>query len=127
MFVYFNPNPYINSVGDCIVRGLAKALNKSWDDVYWGVCYMGFLLADMPSGNRVWGEYLMRNGFERYQLPNTCPACYTVKQFCHDNPYGTFVLATGSHAICVIDGNYYDSWDSGDEVPICVYRKKDYK
>ena len=80
-------------------------------------------MKNMPSVNKVWGNYLSSIGFERYLLPNTCPECYTVREFCHDNPEGIFILATGSHVIAVIDGNYYDAWDSGDEMPISVWRR----
>jgi hypothetical protein len=48
-----------------------------------------------------------------------------VEDFCRDNPEGTYVLGTGSHAIAVIDGNYYDAWDSGREQPMYYYRKDD--
>jgi hypothetical protein len=44
--------------------------------------------------------------------------------FAADNPIGTFVLGTGTHAICVKQGNYYDTADSGDEVPVYVWKKE---
>jgi len=34
------------------------------------------------------------------------------------------ILATGTHVIAVGDGNYYDTWDSGQEVPIYYWRKE---
>jgi hypothetical protein len=34
------------------------------------------------------------------------------------------MLATGTHVVAVIDGNYYDTWDSGDEVPIALWKKE---
>jgi hypothetical protein len=78
----------------------------------------------MPHANVVWGEYLYKQGFRKGAIPDTCPNCYTVRAFCADNPIGTFLLATGSHVIAVIDGNYYDTWDSGNEVPIYYWRKE---
>ena len=78
---------------------------------------------DMPSSNAVWGSFLQKNGYVRKIIPNMCPECYTVIQFCIDNPHGKFLLATGTHVIAVIDGNYYDTWDSGDEIPIYYWRK----
>lgn len=58
----------------------------------------------------------MMNGFVRGNLPDTCPACYTLERFCKDFPVGTYLVATGSHVIAVIDGDYYDTFDSGNEV-----------
>ena len=123
MFIRFNPNPFELNTGDCTVRALSKVLNQSWDDTYWEICTVGFELGTMPSKNSVWGECLMRNGFKRFSLPNTCPMCYTVRQFCEDHPYGIYVLATGSHVVAVVDGDYYDNWDSGMEIPVYAFRK----
>lgn len=83
-----------------------------------------YKMYDMPSSNAVWGAYLADMGYRRYVIPDTCPACYSVKQFCIDNPKGKYLLATGTHAVTVIDGDYYDTWDSGDEVPIYYFTKE---
>lgn len=79
---------------------------------------------DMPSSNRVWERYLFDNGFKRTLLPDTCPDCYTVKEFCRDHREGKFLLAIGNHVVAVEDGDYYDTWDSGNEVPIYYWRKE---
>ena len=124
MFVYLNLNPGNKIVGDCTVRAISLAMDQSWADTYADLTMVGRFLYDMPSSNSVWGEYLLLNGFRRHIIPNTCPACYSVRQFARDYPVGTFVLATGSHVVTVIDGNYYDTWDSGDEIPIYYWRKE---
>ena len=79
---------------------------------------------DMPSANRVWGEYLRSLGFVRRTIPDNCPDCYTVRDFCRDNPIGEFILGTGEHVIAVVDGDYYDSWDSGREIPIYYFERQ---
>lgn len=124
MYKYYNPNPYGKSVGDCVVRAISKVTKQSWDDTYWGVCWAGFYEGNMPSGNDVWGAYLKSLGFRKYVIPDTCPDCYTVKDFCIDHPIGVFVLATGSHVVAVVNGTYYDSWDSGEEVPIYYWKER---
>lgn len=123
MFINANVNPASNIVGDCVVRAIAFATNQDWDSVYLWLCLQGYVMKDMPNSNNVWGVYLRTRGFERHIIPNTCPDCYTVRDFCHDNPTGAFVLATGSHVIAVVNGDYYDAWDSGDEVPIYFWSK----
>lgn len=123
MYIHYNPNPYGLSVEDCVVRAIGLATGRSWDDVYFHIGLQGFIMKNMPSVNMVWGEYLRTIGFTRYPLPNLCPECYTVREFCYDHPYGTFILMTGSHVITVINGNYFDAWDSGNEVPIAVWRR----
>lgn len=49
---------------------------------------------------------------------------YTVNDFCIDHPNGTYILAIDGHVVCVTDGYYYDSWDSGDEIPIYYWIKE---
>ena len=123
-YIYYNPNPDRKSVGDCVVRALSKAFNDSWESIYVDLTMLGYNMHDMPNSNAVWGEYLRLNGYRRYTIPNTCPNCYTIKAFCIDNPYGSYVIATGSHVVYVENGNYYDSSDSGNEVPIYYWRKE---
>lgn len=125
MFVPYNPNPQANYVGDCVIRAIAKVTNKDWDTTYLGVAIQGFVMKDMPSANHVWGAYLRSQNFKQYTIPNTCPDCYSVAEFCEDNPEGVFLLATGSHVVAVDDGNYYDSWDSGNEVPIYYWKREE--
>ena len=124
MYVEFNPNPIGSNVGDCVIRALSLATGEDWETTYLDLCKLGLEMHDMPSANYVWGTYLKERGFIREVIPNTCPSCYSVKDFCIDNPVGLFVLATGSHVVTVLNGNYYDSWDSGNEIPIYVWRKE---
>ena len=123
-FIFDNPNPSNALVGDCVIRAISIALNKSWDEVYIDLSTNGFLLRDMPSSNRVWGDYLKTQGYKSYMLPDTCPYCYTVKDFCNDFPDGTYILCTGTHVIAVISGNYIDTWDSGNETPVYYWKKE---
>lgn len=123
-FIQYNPNPDGNRVGDCTIRAISKLLTQDWNTTYIELCLQGYILKDMPSSNNIWGSYLTSKGYIRQVIPNTCPDCYTVRQFAEENPQGAFLLATGSHVVTVIDGNYYDSWDSGDEIPIYLFRKE---
>ena len=123
-FIGANPNPKNTYVGDCVIRALAIATDKSWHETYIELAIQGLMLCDMPSSNSVWGEYLSSHNFTRHSLSDTCPNCYTVRDFCNDFPEGTYVLGTGSHAIAVIDGDYYDTWDSGDETPLYYWQKE---
>lgn len=120
-YIYFNPNPLGKRVGDCVIRAICKLTGQDWEKVYIGIAITGYELCDMPSSNNVWATYLKKLGYRRYVIPDTCPSCYSVKEFCKDNPHGKFLLATGSHVVTVLNGDYYDAWDSGDEVPIYLW------
>lgn len=124
MWIKFNPNPLNKQVGDCTVRAISCVLEKNWDDTFIEIAIKSLEMADMPSANSVWGTYLKSKGFSCSVIPNTCPDCYTVKDFCKDHPKGIFVLALNGHTVAVRDGDYFDSWDSGSEIPIYFWKKE---
>lgn len=123
-YIYYNCNPAGKAVGDCVIRAISKATRKTWDDTYMDIAVCGYRLCDMPSSNSVWGTYLLENGYRRSIIPNTCSDCYTVADFSLDHPAGTFIVATGTHVVCVLDGDIYDSWDSSNEVPVYYFTKR---
>ena len=124
LFVYYNPNPDRKNTTDCTIRALTKALDLTWDEVYAKVSFAGLVLHDMPDKNYVWSKVLKDNGFRRYIIPDTCPDCYTVRDFCVDHRSGTYVLCLDGHVVAVKDGDHYDAWDSGDGVPIFYWERK---
>ena len=123
-FVSFNANPLRNQVGDCVIRAIAKAENKSWDEVYAAVCLEGAYLGDMPTANAVWGSYLRRIGYQRTPIDDKGREYYTVNDFCADNPKGTYIVAMQSHVVTVCDGKVFDTWDSTNELPIYSWHKE---
>lgn len=124
MFVLYNPNPEMLLVGDCVIRAVAKVTGEDWETVYAGIVAQGYKMHDMPSSNRVWGAYLKEKGYTRHALPDTCPDCYTVAEFCRDYPAGKYILATGSHVVAVENGDHYDTWDSANETPIYYWERE---
>lgn len=99
-------------------------MDKPWEYVYLALTVQGFMMGDWGNANGVWGAYLKYKGFHKYPIPDFCPDCYTVSDFCRDYSTGTFVVGTGNHVVCVKDGDYYDAWDSGREVPVFYFRKE---
>ena len=79
----------------------------------------------MPSANAVWGAYLRSQGFKRHIIPNTCPDCYTLNDFCEDHPNGMYIVALQNHVVAVNDGDYFDTWDSGEEMPLYYFSKEE--
>ena len=122
MWIRCNPNPLGKQTSDCVVRAIAIATSQSWRKVYRDLCHAGEIECELPNSNYVWGSYLNSMGFKQFLLPDSCPKCITVRAFCKHFPEGTYILGTGSHAVCIIDGDYYDSWDSGSESPSYFWR-----
>lgn len=117
-FIKFNPNPHGKQTGDCVVRAISIAEGKSWDDIFKELTTEAYHKKDMPSMNPLWVEYLEDKGYSLHGVGNQ-----NVREFAYHYPYGTWILGTGSHAIAVIDGNYIDTWDSGNEQVMYALQK----
>ncbi len=133
-FIRLNENPYGLDVGDCVVRAISTALNYNWFMVHDDLSFLSRKMADMPSSNRVWKEYLRDKGWIERTVDTNCPNCMTLKDFCRTHSKGRFIVSlcemsvaqnniivTGSHLIAVINGDYYDTRDSGAYVPLSYF------
>lgn len=126
-YIEFQNNPVGRKVGDCTVRAISKALDMGWEAAYIALAINGLQMGDMPSSDVVSSALLRMHGYERLNIPNDCPMCYTVAEFCEDHPHGKYVLYCGGHVVAAESGNWFDSWDSGSEVVQSVWVRKDGK
>jgi hypothetical protein len=134
-WIYKNLNTLNKRTGDCVIRAIASAADMTWDAVYWELAQKGYELAELPSWNTVWWEYLKDKGFERHHMADRCPDCYTVENFCEDHPNGSYILyipytsheGNAGHAVAIKGGFYIDTWDSGREIPMCYWERKSEK
>lgn len=125
MWIKWNPNPTgRTNVGDCSVRAVAKALGISWDEAHILTAENARIMGNVQSANEAWGSVLREHGFERKSVRSACPDCFTIHDFCAENPIGLYVLGTGTHVVTAVDGAYFDTWDSGDEVPQYYWRRE---
>ena len=132
---YYNANSSDSWVGDCVVRAISLALNKSYDETRAGLNKIkrdrGSSAYNFP---QVFGKYLTDNGVGP-RLGRIVDDQITVSQFCEQYPTGTYLLLvdsskkrspdqkkTGSdHMCCVINGDVYDSWDSTNAIVTSYY------
>lgn len=124
MFVEYNPNPTGRRVEDCAIRAVSKALNTDWETAYAKLSLNGYSMGNLPNADEVIGALMRTNGFYKKSIPNTCPDCYSIKEFADDNREGTFLLGTGGHVVALYNGDIYDTWDSSDLVPLYVWYKE---
>lgn len=120
-----NVNPRHKRVGDCVIRAISVALGQTWEETFVGIALKGFEMADLPSSNVVWGSYLRDKGFSRHAVPAERVDDHTVADFAAEHPSGTYILAIDGHVVCVKDGDWLDSWDSGNEIPHYYWMKKE--
>jgi len=123
MWIEYNANPVSNRVEDCAIRAVSVALDIPWDDAFDLIANNAKQMGSVMHSNAVFGSVLRQQGYYRRVIPNTCPDCYTIKDFCIDHPTGRFVVGTGSHVVAVINGNYVDTWDSGNEIPVYYWEE----
>lgn len=123
MYIYKNPNPLGRIGDDCVVRALTILLDQTWDKTYTDLCLVGYAMGLMPSNNAVHISYLKQHGYKMHTVSNECPDCITIKEFSEQFPNGRYFLATGDHVVALIKGNYYDVFDSANEV-IAYYFSK---
>jgi hypothetical protein len=121
---YYNPNPSKKEVGDCVVRAFCKALGKNWDEVYLELCLLGLELKAMPNCDVTWKAFAERNGFIKHSIKvpkgSRRPTVYS---FSEQHKKGTYILNVANHIVTVVDGYYYDTWDSGDKSLYGFYEK----
>ena len=122
-YVEFNNNPCGRRVGDCSVRAISKALGMGWESTHLMLDVNAISMGDMPSADSVLSATLRQHGFYKHLVKEYT----TVEDFCEEHPEGTFVLFLGGHVVTCIDGDYYDSWDSGKEVPKYYWSKEEAK
>lgn len=124
-YIYFCNNPRNKCIiGDCVIRAISCAMNKSWDTIYIDLCSEGFAMKDLPSANEVFGRYLYNNGFDKYSVSDRY--LYTIKDFVHEHKVGTYLLGTGTHLVCAKNGDYLDTWDSGGEIVSFYWKREDF-
>lgn len=121
MWIQYNPNPKEKNTGDCAVRAVSKALSIDWNKAKLLLDVYSMDEAEVETSDLVWGRILAENGFEMQAL--YCNDGCDLNGFCKHHPIGTYVVKLPNHVVCVVDGCYYDSWDSGREVPIYCWRK----
>ena len=125
MWELYEPNPVRTGGIDCATRAISKALDITWEEAYVMLSVNGFIMGNDPASDEVWGSVLRQHGFYREMMPNRCPDCYSVADFCIDHPRGTFVVKSENHVATVIDGILYDSWPSQGKTVIFYWTKED--
>ena len=124
MWISYNPNPVALRTDDCSPRALSAALETSWETAHLLLDASALEMGLMPSNKTVMAAVLRKQGFLRAVIPDTCPDCYTVSDFCREHPAGVYVLGCGDHVVTVTNGNIMDTWDSSQEVPLMYWYRE---
>lgn len=123
-YIYYQPNKkdIKDKYGDCTVRALSKALNLSWleaFDIMIPICreYQVPNIFSAPIKERK--EMMKKLGFDYFPVSNKKGSKRpTVKEFAKEHKNGTYIANVAGHEVAVVNGVYYDTWDSGN---CCLY------
>ena len=119
LFEYYQPNEkdHKDKVGDCQIRALCKVLELSWVEAFdltIPICRELQTYTMFDCDYEKTREAMDKLGFCYTGITNkkgtTRP---TVWKFAKDHPNGRYIVKVAHHIVAVVDGKYYDTWDSG--------------
>lgn len=120
----YNPNPQSRNIGDCTLRSYCAAFNITWEeafDIASGIAKENASMIQYVA-DKVLKEHFECVEDEKYNKKTTkSKDRITVNEFAMSHPYGTYILHTRSHQVTVRNGEYWDSWDSGNKKIDTVY------
>ena len=118
-YVYYQPNKkdIKDQVGDCQVRALSKALNLSWIEAFdltIPLCRELQTYTIFDGCLEKTKESMRKLGFDYHGISNKRGSKRpTVDEFAKNHPNGIYICTVAHHVVAVVDGKYYDTWDSG--------------
>lgn len=121
----YNPNPKSRNIGDCTLRSYCAAFDIEWDKAFDVASKIAKDNASMIQyvSDKVLTEHFGCTIDEEYNKVKAKDRI-TVNNFAMTHPYGTYVLHVRQHQVTVKNGEYWDSWDSGDKKVTKIYYVK---
>ena len=118
-YVYYQPNKMDvkDKYGDCTIRAISKVFNCEWIDAFKKTLPLCEKYQLLPN-------YIFFAGHEKEvaEILGLTKGTITVKkgckrptveQFAKEHPSGSYIVKVAHHVVAVVDGKYYDTWDSG--------------
>jgi len=116
VYKFYNANVHGNFVNDCVVRAIAVAECKTWDEAYDKLSDLaqeeGILLDDVK-----FVENYLDNNYVR--VPHYSK---TVGEFAEEYPTGTYLVTMPGHITVIIQGKVYDIFDCRNRTMWCAWR-----
>ena len=122
----YNPNPKERNTADCTLRAYCAAFDIDWDEAYDIASEVakseGYLLNASNMVKKILTEHFGCDVDPKYNTKTVKRNDRsTVAEFAMTHPYGTYILHVPSHLVTVKNGEYWDSWDSGEKKVDTVY------
>lgn len=121
----YNPNPKKKNIGDCSLRAYCAAFGWTWEEAFEKSSDIAKNEALMMDTHKTCEKVMESEGYViDEEFKKSKRKDLTVNEFALTHPYGTYFLNTHGHLLCVKDGEYWDSWDSGKKKVRRIYIKK---
>lgn len=115
-YKYYQPNKkdLKDKYGDCVIRALTKALNMEWLQVFDEMQPISREMQVPFNCRPCYEKYMESKGLKYTGISNKKGTKRpTVETFAKEHKAGTYILRVSRHLVTVVDGIYYDTWDSG--------------
>ena len=120
----YNPNPKKKNIGDCSLRAYCAAFGWTWEEAFEKSSEIAKNEALMMDTHKTCEKVMESEGYViDEEFKKSKRKDLTVNEFALTHPYGTYFLNTHGHLLCVKDGEYWDSWDSGKKKVRRIYIK----
>jgi hypothetical protein len=120
-FEKVNVNPKERKCGDCVIRALAKASGKSWEQVYDELCEIGRKKCRMPNDDCCVDKWTSDNNFvycktlrDRYGNQMTVSEMVDKITDIERRDYSV-IIHTKNHLTCASNGIIYDTWNTSNQ------------
>ena len=129
-YCYYQPNKkdLKDELSDCTIRALSKALNVSWIeafDLQIPLCREAQVTNIFAAPAKVRNALMDKLGFSYTGISNKAGSKRpTVDSFAKNHRSGTYICNVANHEVAVVDGKYYDTWDSGYKSVYGYYTKR---
>lgn len=129
-FCYYQPNKkdLKDEVGDCQIRAFSKVLNLTWleaFDMTIPICRELQTYTIFDCDLKKTKKAMDKLGFSYIGISNKKGSKRpTVDGFAKDHPTGRYIVTIAHHVVAVVDGKYYDTWDSGEKSLYGYYEKR---
>lgn len=128
-FVYYQPNKkdVADRFGDCTIRALSKVFEVDWLSAFmmtipYCIEYQVPNIFNLPCKLEI--EVMTKLGFVYYGISNRAGSKRpTIDEFAKSHPFGRYICNVSNHEVAVVDGKYYDTWDSGFKSLYGYYEK----
>ena len=126
-FEFYNPNPGNKLVPDCVKRCLTKATGEDYGSIQ---RQLNAIHREFHTTNyrdrKVWLAFIERHRYQKLSFPaergkfRITVADLAKQQAANVNGLANYriICRCAKHLVCVAEGKYWDTWDSGD---CCVY------